>query len=29
MSLFLAVTLISILAYLLVVWEDKLNERYK
>ena len=29
MSLFLAVTLISILAYLLIVWEDKLNERYK
>lgn len=29
MMIFLAVILISIFAYLLIVWEDKLNERYK
>jgi hypothetical protein len=26
MSLFLAVTILTIIAYLIVVWEDKLNE---
>jgi hypothetical protein len=26
MSLFLAVTVLTIIAYLIVVWEDKLNE---
>lgn len=26
MSLFLVVTILTIIAYLIVVWEDKLNE---